>query len=169
VLARAENSASGMVQWECACNCGRSATIKAQSLRDGTQSCGCLRVEAARSNGRSQKVTRIADMRTKRAPRPAPEKYLPIDEILSGLRIRTLRVLQRFDWIATETLFDILGLQEGERNACVTRIRFLAKTGCVEVDRSSWPYQYRITTAGRAALRAALNDYDQRLGEGVAA
>jgi hypothetical protein len=39
--------------WWCACECGRSAVVLYQSLRDGsTQSCGCLRAELARALGR---------------------------------------------------------------------------------------------------------------------
>lgn len=45
-----EPSASGRVRWVCACTCGRTAVVSTQSLRAGTQSCGCYQREWASKN-----------------------------------------------------------------------------------------------------------------------
>ena len=45
----------GRVQWECLCDCGKSATVAGTSLRLGlTRSCGCLRSAAKRTHGLSK-------------------------------------------------------------------------------------------------------------------
>ena len=40
----------GRVIWECLCDCGKSRTTQANSLKKGlTRSCGCLRSEKVRA------------------------------------------------------------------------------------------------------------------------
>ena len=46
ILARAENSSSGKVQWSARCECGALVVVKADRLRSGmTRSCGCIKRE----------------------------------------------------------------------------------------------------------------------------
>ena len=45
--------AAHYVWWRCKCECGQVVTIMANSLQNGlTRSCGCLRREMMRKNGR---------------------------------------------------------------------------------------------------------------------
>ena len=47
VLKRAENSKNGATRWHCQCDCGKTTTPHATSLKmGGSQSCGCLRDES---------------------------------------------------------------------------------------------------------------------------
>lgn len=53
VIAPAENKGK-RTQWLCQCDCGNQKIVLTEKLRDGTcQSCGCLRVETARENGKA--------------------------------------------------------------------------------------------------------------------
>lgn len=54
----------GCSLWRCECSCGGTSVVRASNLRQGvTNSCGCLRIEAARAgliaqrgaNGRKQR------------------------------------------------------------------------------------------------------------------
>jgi hypothetical protein len=50
VTGPANPSANGLERWSCVCSCGARATVVARYLRRGeTRSCGCLRIETARS------------------------------------------------------------------------------------------------------------------------
>lgn len=52
-IRRDGNDGHGHVTWLCQCDCGGAIVSAVGSLRGGhTQSCGCLRVETARINGR---------------------------------------------------------------------------------------------------------------------
>lgn len=54
VVERARNRA-GIVYWWCECYCGRSLSVRATSLANGsTRSCGCLHAESARQRGRER-------------------------------------------------------------------------------------------------------------------
>lgn len=51
---------SNQIKWDCACDCGETIAVMANSLRNGTtQSCGCLQREKAREN-------RVVDLNGKR-------------------------------------------------------------------------------------------------------
>lgn len=51
VLSRADNSNSGVTQWNCRCDCGKNVIVRGVSLtRELTRSCGCLRIEKCRTN-----------------------------------------------------------------------------------------------------------------------
>lgn len=57
VVALAGHSASGRVTWRCVCDCGAEKVAEGIRLRSGdTKSCGCLRDEARRANGRSNRT-----------------------------------------------------------------------------------------------------------------
>lgn len=44
VTSRAENSRTGMLRWNCTCECGKKVTVFSNLLKNGnTKSCGCLR------------------------------------------------------------------------------------------------------------------------------
>lgn len=44
VISQTENSKSGITQWVCECDCGRTFVSRGDSLRNGrTKSCGCLK------------------------------------------------------------------------------------------------------------------------------
>ncbi len=47
-----ERTRTGSVKWLCRCDCGRELLVTCQSLRKGTQSCGCLMKESTRDIGR---------------------------------------------------------------------------------------------------------------------
>lgn len=57
VLSRAENTATGGVQWKCRCACGRETITQGGHLRNGSvKSCGCRQVVMGwrqRKHGRS--------------------------------------------------------------------------------------------------------------------
>lgn len=44
--------------WICHCDCGRSSTVRANQLRYGTRSCGCLSLAAARRNAEAGRERR---------------------------------------------------------------------------------------------------------------
>lgn len=70
VLRRAEqrNETSGVVQWECRCDCGAVVVKRGDALKSGhTRSCGCLKHEtgqkrAAEMNAPERRVSRIIDL-----------------------------------------------------------------------------------------------------------
>lgn len=54
--------------WLCRCKCGKTCEVKSTLLRRGsTNSCGCIRQENARKNGRQQRprvvVTKLVEFR----------------------------------------------------------------------------------------------------------
>lgn len=54
VMERAPREGDTRAYWACSCECGGKTTVSGKSLRNGvTQSCGCLRVEAATRMGAS--------------------------------------------------------------------------------------------------------------------
>lgn len=85
------------------------------------------------------------------------KRYLPLDELLDLPRVRVLRVLRRFDW-ATQA--DICGALDEYTNAAWqalnSAIRRHVASGSVERLSGVVPYQYRITSAGRAELARML-------------
>lgn len=51
-----ENTKSGKPQWVCLCDCGKKTVVPAQALKSGnTKSCGCLKIETGRINGKKVK------------------------------------------------------------------------------------------------------------------
>ena len=53
VVQQAASVGQGFARWHCRCDCGRPAIVLAQCLRQGqTKSCGCLRAEKNRVNGK---------------------------------------------------------------------------------------------------------------------
>lgn len=50
-------------RWLCLCDCGAYKVVSRNLLlmRDGTRSCGCLRAEQARVNGRVRRARPVAD------------------------------------------------------------------------------------------------------------
>jgi len=87
------------------------------------------------------------------------------------------------DWTECAEVYEALGLAEGssERGQCHTGLSRCVRDGLVDVriskqrrndgngNRLIDVREYRITQAGKDAVRAKYADYDQRLGEGVAA
>ena len=52
VIRRQENTKAWKTRWECLCECGKTIIIQGGNLKNGhTQSCGCLRIEAAYTHG----------------------------------------------------------------------------------------------------------------------
>ena len=52
---RPEYSSCKHAMWECQCDCGNRAIVSCGSLISGqTRSCGCLRRETARENGKKK-------------------------------------------------------------------------------------------------------------------
>lgn len=45
VVSRAENQGT-RARWKCLCSCGSETVIVGKELRNGTKSCGCLRIES---------------------------------------------------------------------------------------------------------------------------
>jgi len=59
VLGRATSDPSGRSRWFCRCDCGADVVALRQTLREGdTKSCGCLRREKARANGKRGALVR---------------------------------------------------------------------------------------------------------------
>lgn len=55
-IGRAGNEYATRVLWLCRCDCGNLAVVMGQNLRGGlTRSCGCLRTETSRENGRRRR------------------------------------------------------------------------------------------------------------------
>lgn len=53
VIGEGGRSGDNHVLWECQCDCGRSTSVVSSKLRQGvTKSCGCLRQDFARENGK---------------------------------------------------------------------------------------------------------------------
>ncbi len=117
-----------------------------------------------------------------------PPKYIPLEFILEKPRVRLLRALRFMDWIEAIELFDRMGLVESasddnrDRDRHYHRLSHLIAEGSVEVRKVKQPsvarstqrttitrQEYRITPSGRDALKQIINDYEHRLGEGVAA
>jgi hypothetical protein len=89
-------------------------------------------------------------------------RYAPIDETLEIMRVRILRALRHLDWITTDGLMSVVGIdadwQGNERQRYDKEIFRSVRSGLVECDRTfgrdNW--RYRITAAGRASHAAAL-------------
>jgi hypothetical protein len=91
--------------------------------------------------------------------------YRPLDELLGSIRNQLLRTMARFDWETSDVLLLALNVPEDlpTRNRYQTCMGYLVKTGLVERNRSHYPYEYRITEAGRSVLASSLSDYERRL------
>lgn len=101
--------------------------------------------------------------------RAAHRPYEPLDEILSSPRVRVLRKLRWLDWTTTLTALDDLDVPSDERKKYIAALSHALKMGQLEARATGGTKEYRITQAGKAALRELAADYDKRLGEGVAA
>ena len=114
---------------------------------------------------------RSAQRRTANGGREPGDKYVPIEQILDVPRIRILRALRWFDWATTETLFDVLDVptSKAERDRFAVTLSRASRSGDIEKRRTFGPCEFRTTAAGLATIQRACADYDQRLGEGVAA
>lgn len=67
---------------------------------------------------------------------------------------RLLRASSRIEWITSQDILDLLGVERGAPRAKYHHaILRLVANGRWERDASSWPYLYRITDAGRAAMK----------------
>jgi len=122
--------------------------------------------------------------RTSQSRKPdAGERYVPIDDIVQMPKVRVLRAIRHMGWVEAPDLYEAMDLDDDrrirsrhhtglsravaaghvERRVCTQRRTDGNGNRLIEV------FEYRITQAGRDALRAVLADYDRRLGEGVAA
>lgn len=58
VLEENGRTSTGQVMWLCACNCGKTTTVRSQQLRTGrTRSCGCLISEKSRERATERNRT----------------------------------------------------------------------------------------------------------------
>lgn len=58
---RKDNYTNWHTYWVCQCDCGNQVSVSSQSLRKGaTRSCGCLRRETSRINGKTQMAKVLA-------------------------------------------------------------------------------------------------------------
>ena len=145
----------------------KKATAYQQARRDAAR----LRGDCSKCGRRSAVggSVRCAECQAKNRRDPG-DLYVPLDEVLAKPRIRILRQLRHHDWTIAVELLDLIGTtsaSERNRYACVLGSAVVA--GLVERRDRFGTFEYRITQAGRAALRAAFDSYEQRLGEGVAA
>lgn len=68
--------ANGAAVWECRCDCGNFCPVRASCLKNGQQSCGCLRDERARKHGMSASPEyRCWDAMIDRCHRPTCQAY----------------------------------------------------------------------------------------------
>ena len=57
VMRRVASDGAGRARWHCVCDCGGSAIyLRAVLIAGGAKSCGCLRRETARANGRIRRA-----------------------------------------------------------------------------------------------------------------
>lgn len=95
-------------------------------------------------------------MKTKRLH--APNRYLPLDELLATARVRVLRALRHFDWATSTDLCVALGELNVAGKAIVhNALSTHVEEGNVERLPHCVPYSYRITAAGRAELAQILS------------
>ena len=98
-------------------------------------------------------------MKTKRMY--APNRYLPVDELLDLPRVRVLRVLRHFDWATSTDLCVALGELNVAGKALIhNALSTHVEEGNVERLSHCVPYSYRITAAGRAELAQILSKGD---------
>lgn len=58
VIGRAPNNKKGNTMWNCLCDCGKTTTVVAYSLKKGrTQSCGCYHSECVAKTNKNTKTT----------------------------------------------------------------------------------------------------------------
>lgn len=87
-------------------------------------------------------------------------RYIPLDELLATPRIRTLRALRWFDWVAASDLLVALDVDDTGR-VYAAALHHLARTGLVERDRSQWVPRYKIAQRGRDALVERMAQYER--------
>ncbi len=91
VIARAPNqktpNRTHRTMWRCRCDCGNEVVVVSSNLtrrdRDGTQSCGCLRLESVASKdwlGVEFRRYRLATSKRGRSRKVAPEFRISVDE-----------------------------------------------------------------------------------------
>jgi hypothetical protein len=91
VVARAPSTKNGAGRWVCGCDCDAKARkiVRGDSLRSGsTQSCGCLRREAARQRG----LDRPKDPKPPkpRQRRPSPQRFVYTDSDIANLAAESI-------------------------------------------------------------------------------
>lgn len=97
--------------------------------------------------------------------------YAPLAEQLARPRIRAIRALRFFDWCSYADLLLAceVGTTATELDTFCQGVFAAIKNGEIEMSGHKRGAYYRVTNKGRAKLKALHDDYEHRLGEGVAA
>lgn len=136
--------------------CRQKMTDNTREYRRRLKRDGVVRMSDARKAKRAEKLRELRG-----------KLYIPFDELVERTSVRILRALLAHDWIASDALFDVMGVPEFDtednspRDRYQQRLSVLTRGGFIE--RRDPPerrrdriglrrYDYRITKAGRDEL-----------------
>ena len=93
--------------------------------------------------------------------------YVPLEDMLSGARIRVLRQIRWLEWATPGEIFSVMELQRDKRPWGFAGLTAARKRGEVERRTIFGVSEYRITERGRGSLRSVLREYESRLSDGA--